>query len=255
MDSSLIQNADLDGKSFVLEGTNGVCIIFVHGFTATTVEVRPIAEYLNQQGYTVAAPLLPGHGTTPEDLNKQTWNNWVNSVSDLYKRCKADHNQLFMGGESMGGVITCYLSAMIDDLNGIMLYAPAIKVDKLGYSKFIRLFKKVITKKNIKDSSAKELFPWQGYKVHPTKAAYQMYLLQQITTKKLKLINQPAIIFQGKFDQTISPEGPKLIYNTIQSTHKEFVLLENSGHCVLLAKDFEYLARKTSEFLKTNLKY
>ena len=254
MENPIFQNPDLDGKSFTLEGTNGVCVILIHGFTATTVEVRPIAELLNQEGYTVAAPLLPGHGTTPENLNKQSWKNWIDCVSDMYRQCRFDHEHIFLGGESMGGVITCYLAYLNSDIEGIMLYAPALKVDKLAYSKYIRFFKKVIPKKNIEEEIEKDVFPWQGYKVHPTQAAYQMYLLQKITRKKLKFINQPTIIFQGKLDKTISPDGPKLIYNTINSTKKEFVLLENSGHCVVLDKEFTFLARKTSEFLKTNLK-
>jgi len=212
-----------------------------------------IAEYLNQEGFSVHAPLLPGHGTSPEDLNQQTWRNWVEAVIDVYRKCKVEHEVIFIGGESMGGVITCYLAAMLPEIKGIMLYAPAIKVDHLAYSKYIRFFKKVIPKKNIVETPKKDVFPWQGYKVNPTRAAYQMYLLQKITTNNLKKIKQPVIIFQGKFDRTISPEGPKLIYNNINSTNKEFVLLENSGHCVLLEKDFKYLARKTNDFIKSAL--
>lgn len=251
MNNSLIKNPDLDGSTFSLKGTNGICVILVHGFTATTVEVRPIAEYLNHEGYYVKAPLLPGHGTSPEDLNRQTWENWVDTVVDLYRQCKIEHEKIFIGGESMGGVITCYLAAMFPEIKGIMLYAPAIKVENIEYSKYIRFFKKVIPKNNIKEVQEKDVFPWQGYKVNPTRAAYQLYLLQKNTRKILGKINQPAIIFQGKSDKTISSEGPKLIYNSIQSTNKEFVLLENSEHCVLLDEDFKFLARKTHDFINT----
>lgn len=254
MKNSIIQNPKLDGNSFHLEGINGICVILIHGFTATTVEVRPIAEFLHAEGYTVAAPLLPGHGTTPEDLNKQKWGNWIDSVSELIRQTKVEYETIFIGGESMGGLITCYLAASVEDIKGIMLYAPALKAYNLGLSKYIRFFKKVIPKKNIEKTPEEEdVFPWQGYKVNPTQAAYQMYLLQKTTTKKLKLIKQPAIIFQGKFDKTISPEGSKLIYNHINSTKKEYIFLENSAHTVLLDKDFKFLARKTSEFLKSTL--
>jgi carboxylesterase len=248
---SNFQNPDLDGSSFSLKGNNGICVILIHGFTATTVEVRPIAEYLNQNGFSVNAPLLPGHGTSPEDLNRQAWRNWVDSVVEVYNQCRVDHEKIFIGGESMGGVITCYLAAMFPEIKGIMLYAPAIKIEKLGYSKYIRFFKKVIPKKNIKEVQEKDVFPWQGYKVNPTRAAYQLYLLQKNAIINLNKIKQPAIIFQGKSDKTISQEGPKLIYNNIHSTYKEFVLLENSEHCVLLDKDFKFLARKTHDFIKT----
>ncbi len=251
MDNSIIQNPDLDGNSFFLKGKNGVCVILIHGFTATTVEVRPIAEYLNMEGFSVNAPLLPGHGTSPEDLNRQSWKNWVEAVVEVYTQCKPEHNSIFLGGESMGGVITCYLAAMFPEIKGILLYAPALKVENLAYSKYIRFFRKVIPKKNIKEIKEKDVFPWQGYKVNPTRAAYQMYLLQKNTRKNLNKIKQPVIIFQGKFDKTISPEGPKLIYNNIDSSNKELVLLENSEHCVLLDKDFKYLARKTFDFIKS----
>ncbi len=251
MENSFIQNPDLDGNSFSLMGHNGICVILIHGFTATTVEVRPIAEYLNQEGFSVFAPLLPGHGTSPEDLNKQTWRKWVDAGIETYNQCETEYEKIFIGGESMGGVITCYLAAMFPAIKGIMLYAPAIKVDNLAYSKYIRFFKKVIPKNNIKEAQEKDVYPWQGYKVNPTQAAYQLFLLQKITRKILNKINQPAIIFQGKFDKTISPEGPKLIYNKIHSSSKEFVLLENSEHCVLLDKDFNFLARKTHDFIKT----
>lgn len=251
MQNSIIQNPDLDGSSFSLLGNNGICVILIHGFTATTVEVRPIAEYLNRNGCSVSAPLLPGHGTSPEDLNRQTWRNWVDTVIENYNQCKGKHEKIFIGGESMGGVITCYLAAMYPEIKGIMLYAPAIKVDKLSYSKYIRFFRKVIPKNNIKGENGKEVFPWQGYQVNPTRAAYQLYLLQKKTRNIIKKIKQPAIIFQGKLDKTISPEGPKLIYNNIHSSNKEFFLLENSEHCVLLDKDFKFLARKTYDFIKT----
>lgn len=250
MNNSLIMNPDLNGCTFSLNGTNGICVILIHGFTATTVEVRPIAEYLNHEGFSVNAPLLPGHGTSPEDLNRQTWKNWVDTVVEIYRQCKIDHEKIFIGGESMGGVITCYLAALFPEIKGIMLYAPAIKVEKLGYSKYIRFFRKLIPKNNNKEVQEKDVFPWQGYKVNPTRAAYQLYLLQKNTLKILSKINQPVIIFQGKLDKTISQEGPMLIYNNIQSTNKELVLLENSQHCVLLGKDFKYLARKTHDFIK-----
>jgi carboxylesterase len=251
MNNSSIKNPDLDGSTFSLKGKNGICVILIHGFTATTVEVRPIAEYLNHEGFSVNAPLLPGHGTSPEDMNRQTWKNWVDTVVEIYRQCKVDHEKIFIGGESMGGVITCYLAAMFPEIKGIMLYAPAIKVEKLGYSKYIRFFRKVIPKNNNKEVQEKDVFPWQGYRVNPTRAAYQLYLLQKNTLKILSKVHQPAIIFQGKSDKTISPEGPKLIYNNIQSINKEFVFLENSKHCVLLDKDFNYLARKTHDFLKS----
>ena len=64
-----IRNPQLAGDSFTwIEGPVGVLLF--HGFTATTAEVRLLAGRLREAGYTVAGPLLPGHGTHPDELNQ-----------------------------------------------------------------------------------------------------------------------------------------------------------------------------------------
>ena len=62
-----LHNDHLPGDEFFWEGNN-TGILLSHGYTATTAEVRPLAETLYRQGYTVAGPLLPGHGTDPKDM-------------------------------------------------------------------------------------------------------------------------------------------------------------------------------------------
>lgn len=250
MKEKILQNPHLDGSTFSLEGSNNIGIILIHGFTATTIEVKPFAEFLNGKGYSVYCPLLPGHGTSPDELNKVTWQDWITAVEQIIQLAGQNHSIIFLGGESMGGVIACFLAEQYPDIRGLLLFAPALKVDFLNLSQFIRLFKKFMPKKNIKEIPEDGKFPWQGYKVNPTQAAYQFYLLQKITKKKLNLITQPAIIFQGKLDQTISPDSSNFLYNEIKSEEKELLLLEKSEHCVLLDIEFDFIARKSLDFIQ-----
>ena len=62
MTESNLHNPQLDGDPFWFEG-GPIGVLLVHGFTATPVEVRRLADRLNAQGYTVAGPLMAGHGT------------------------------------------------------------------------------------------------------------------------------------------------------------------------------------------------
>ena len=68
----LIKNPHLEGDPFFLEGGPSG-ILLVHGYKASTAEVRPLAESLHACGHTVSAPLLPGHNTHPLDANRFTW--------------------------------------------------------------------------------------------------------------------------------------------------------------------------------------
>ena len=78
--------------------------LLAHGLTATCAEVRPLAKRLNAAGFTVAGPLLPGHGTHPQDLNRVKWQDWVQSGEETYQQLTERCQCIFIAGESMGEV-------------------------------------------------------------------------------------------------------------------------------------------------------
>ena len=47
-----------------------VGVLLSHGFTGSPKSMRPFAEHLAAEGYGVAVPRLPGHGTTWQEMNK-----------------------------------------------------------------------------------------------------------------------------------------------------------------------------------------
>ena len=82
---AFIKNPQLDGNPFFYKG-NKVGFLLIHGFTATTTEVRLLADKLHKDGYTVSAPLLPGHMTTPEDMN--TVPGWIGMAPLKRNSCR-----------------------------------------------------------------------------------------------------------------------------------------------------------------------
>ena len=62
----------------------GSKILLIHGFTATPTEVKPIGDYLHKKKYDIYSVLLPGHGTTPEDLQTKKLGDWKNSISEIF---------------------------------------------------------------------------------------------------------------------------------------------------------------------------
>ncbi|MGH8940752.1 MAG: alpha/beta hydrolase, partial [Actinomycetes bacterium] len=53
-----------------------VGVLLVHGFTGCPQSLRPWAEHLAAAGLTVSLPRLPGHGTTWQEMNLTTWQDW-----------------------------------------------------------------------------------------------------------------------------------------------------------------------------------
>ena len=251
MTRPVFQNPHLDGSSFTLTaGSTG--ILLLHGFTATTVEVRPLAEFLHAQGYSVSAPLLPGHGTRPEDMFRIQWMQWVNTAEDALLKLIKVSPRLFLAGESMGGLLSLYLAARYRDICGVILYAPAIKIKNIWQACLLAPFKKIMPKKYLKDENGavQDALPWQGYNVLPIPAVCQLSKLQKVVRSELPAVTQPTLIFQGKKDTTIDPDGANEIYSAISSVDKELILLENSGHCVVLDVDLEQIQKLTLDFIR-----
>jgi len=249
---SLIQNSHLDGSDFTLEGLNDCCIVLVHGFTATTIEVRPLGEFLTSNGFNVLAPLLPGHNTHPDDLNKRKWKEWTNKVESVTKIALEKYRNVFVGGESMGGLLSCYIASNHPEVSGLLLYSPAIRVKNLELMYFLKYFKSYIGKPSlyIDDKDIHDVLPWKGYKVNPTKAAVQLLKLQKEVESRLPSIHQPTIIFQGKLDKTIDQKGASTVYSKINSKIKKLIWLDESNHCVLLDKEYSFVFSESLKFIK-----
>jgi carboxylesterase len=248
-----LHNPHLEGESFFWEG-GPVGVLLSHGYTATTAEVRLLAGRLHEEGYTVSAPLLAGHGTKPDDLNHVTWQDWVNSAKKSYAQLESHCGKIFLGGESMGGLVALYLASQHPEAAGVMLYAPAIKLVMSPLDK-IKLYVGSLfmpyTKRESLDASDK----WQGYHPElPLKGIVQTLRMQDAVRQRLKQIRQPVILFQSRKDLTVHPSAGEMILQGVSSTVKEHHWMEKSAHAILLDCELDEVANLTLRFAEKVLR-
>jgi carboxylesterase len=249
--STIIHNPHLEGQPFFWPaGSTG--ILLIHGFTATVAEVRPLAHKLHAAGYTVAGPLLPGHYTRPEDLNRVKWEDWIAATREVYVRLQAQCERVIVGGESTGGLISLYLAAEHPEIAAILLYAPALRLNLCKYDalrmRWLAPFVPWVPKQSLDSASL-----WQGYKVNPLKGALQLLELQKQVRPKLDRITQPTLIVQGKLDTTVHPDVPDTIRASIRSKIIEVHWMEQSAHCVAIDCEMDEVAAITLKFLEKAL--
>jgi len=245
---SMIHNPHLEGEPFFWEaGPLGVLLI--HGFTATTAEVRPLAKILHQNGYTVSGPLLPGHYTQPEDLNRVTWQDWVAEVETALHQLQAKCPTVFVGGESTGGLLALYLAARHPEVAGILAYAPALKLSASSYDLFrlnlLAPFIPYVPKESMDGDTQ-----WQGYPVNPLKGARQLLKLQKVVLPRLPDIRQPLLVVQGRLDTTVHPSVPETIASRVSSQLVQVHWMPASSHVVIIDQELEQVAEITLQFLR-----
>ena len=245
--NSILRNPHLEGEAFFWEG-GPTGVLLCHGFTATTAEVRLLAHSLNEQGYTVSGPLLPGHGTTPEDCNAHTWQEWYASVEQAYLQLTSRCRRVIVGGESTGTLLVLRLASLHQEVAAILCYAPALKL-KLNRGKIFLLSMCVPFLTSIPKPPPVDDNPWQGYAVEPLKGARELLRLQKVIYPLLPHIQQPILILHGRLDPTVHQQSPQVIYEKVRSSIKELHWLENSTHCVILDKERHLAAQLTLDFL------
>lgn len=213
-------------------------VFLSHGYTATTAEVRLFAERLREKGFSVAGPLLAGHGSRPEDLNRVRWQDWVEGGEKAYEELKSKCETVFLGGESMGGLVALYLASQHPEAAGILLYAPAIRLTLTSQDRF-KLYALSPFIQQVERASLDVSGKWQGYPGLPLKGVIQLLKLQAEVTRCLPRVRQPILVFQGRRDTTVHASAGDVILQGVGSTIKEHHWMENSSHPILLDSELD----------------
>jgi carboxylesterase len=245
----MIKNTHLDGDSFWFEGQS-TGIMLIHGYRASTAEMRPLGEFLHKQGFTVSGPLLPGHNTYPKDINNFTWQDWVATAENAYTKLASHCDRVWVGGESTGGLISLYLAANHPEIMGLLTYAPALKLN-IRWIEVVKLYLAAPFIPYIppKNPHGNDDLAWRGYTVNPLKGIIQLLRLQKRSMARLEAIKNPILIIQGRLDDTIAPDVPEIIYNKVNSVIKKIHWLENSHHCVVLDQEQSQVHTLTLNFI------
>jgi carboxylesterase len=248
------QLAHLDPSAYAAEGGE-VGVLLIHGYTGSVAETRPMGEYLAARGLTVCCPLLPGHGTTAQDLTRIRWRAWADEVEsalgDLQGRCRA----VFVGGLSLGSLLTLWLGANHPEVAGLIPMAPAIKVQSrlMPLTLGLRYLFKYnpfggMGDDDLGDPQAIDRI-W-CYDELPLWGAAEVYRLQRRVYRALPRIRQPALIFQGRRDAHLDPQAAQIVYDRLGSADKTLVWLENSGHNLLADGEREAVWAQSWEWMR-----
>lgn len=237
------QNTQMKGNSINHSGSD-VGVLLLHGFTATTVEVGKLANLFIKDGFTVSAPLLPGHNTTPKELNTVKYSDWVRCVDSAYQKIRNTCRKVLVCGESMGGVLSLMLAQKYCEIDAVFCFSAALLVGRLRYSKYIMHFQPFLDKNLPEDG-----LPWQGYTVYPTRAANEFFKLTKQVKRSLSKVISPTLLFQGNFDKTIDRENMEFIFHAIRSPIKQMEWMPASGHVMLLDNELESIYGRIGKFI------
>ncbi|HRW06932.1 MAG TPA: alpha/beta fold hydrolase [Caldilineaceae bacterium] len=237
--------------AFYLTGGE-VGILLIHGFTGSASEFALLGPYLHERGLTVAVPLLPGHGTTPADLNRKRRQDWVDHAEHALLDLQTDCRVVFVAGLSMGALLAFELAIRHPELAGVIAYGPATAVTdpRANFVAFLKYLTATLAKPVDlwHDPTAADRF--SGYPVYPTAAAHEFLKLMRTTRRKLQQVTCPLLIIDTAGDTVTTAGIGQTTYDEVGSTEKELLTLQRSGHILTLDAEWERVAAVTWHFVE-----
>jgi carboxylesterase len=99
-------------------------VLLLHGFNDTPQSVSYLAHALHAKGWSVRAPLLPGHGRGLEAACSGRAETWLAFARAQYEEMSATYSVVVLGGQSMGGALAALVAAKHPSIPALVLMAP-----------------------------------------------------------------------------------------------------------------------------------
>jgi carboxylesterase len=232
---------------FNKNGSKG-CLL-LHGFTSCPFELRMLGDHLQDEGYTVSIPLLPGHGTSPNDLRSCSWMDWYESAKEALFELRKSCHTVYVIGLSMGGSIALHLSAHYE-VDGIVALAPGLFLkNKMSFLSHILHPFYWYSKKWFGPDIKAEVETITYDKI-PVKSLSELLKMFKHLRDDLIDINSPILIIYAKQDHVINGKSAQEIYRKVSSKNKRILGLKKSYHIISLDVEKEHVFRETINFLK-----
>jgi carboxylesterase len=227
-----------------------VGVALSHGFTGGLGGIAPWADALRGAGFRVATPLLPGHGTSIEDLAGRSWHEWYDAYEAAYLELARECSAVVAAGLSMGGALALRLAAH-RPVAAVSVVNPGLVIDdpRSHLSAVLRHVMRTVPgiRNDIKLAGQDE----GAYEAVPVAAAHQLKLLFRDTVASLPQATAPLQVFRSTVDRVVTSERSMgAIAARYGGADIRIVRLANSYHVATLDHDAETIFRGSVAFIR-----
>ncbi|OLF51681.1 alpha/beta hydrolase [Pseudomonas chlororaphis] len=271
---SLVDRIDLgEGDAGFVLGDGPVAVLLIHGLTGTPTELRRVAVGLAKAGCTVYVPTLAGHCGNNADLQATGWQDWYEGVRRTFVGVRRRHRQVFVGGLSMGAVMSMYLaSEHPGQVAGLLMYSTTLKYDgwsinklafltpllmKIPFGVHICSFEekppygiknerlRAVVERQMKagESSSAGLLTMEGVTVR------ELHRMNAVVKKRMPSITTPALVLHSIEDDITSRWNADYVERKLGGPVVK-VLLDNCYHMITVDLQYRRVVELSADFIE-----
>ncbi len=225
-------------------------VLLSHGFTGSPASIRPWAEHLAEQGYAVRVPLLPGHGTTWQEMNRTGWADWSTAIEAAYADLAARCDAVVVGGLSMGGTLALWLASRHPEIAGVVVVNPAVTSTNKQLLALPLLKHVVPSMPGLANDVKKPGVVEHGYDRTPLRALASLVDAWKRLRPDLPAITAPLLMFRSAEDHVVDPSSARMILQRVSSRDARELLLPDSYHVATLDNDAPTIFAESATFVE-----
>ncbi len=207
-------------------------VLALHGYTSSLKTISGLVPVLEKQDIPYLFPVLRGHGTDYKALKGLQSEDWLKdarqALLELNKKCQ----QIIVVGFSMGGLLALDLGIEFEKVvKGLVLVAPALKfvsplVHLTPFLEKLFPFWDSPTAFNCSQLASEN----RNYPRFATDSFQSLLQYSNDIQTRLGQFSHPLLLLHSKKDKVISPDSARIILEGVNSTEKEVVWFDHSGH-------------------------
>lgn len=234
---------------------SNVGCLLLHGFSGSPLEMVPLGEALQAEGWTVSIAQLAGHGTSPTELARTRWQDWVASARAAYADLRRRSSRTAIVGLSMGGALALYLAAT-EGTDAVVAISTPVRVRPLiaGAARMVSRvmpLAPVVLRLSPRDPVVKQYR--SPYTQIPLGATSELSALLETAMQTLPSLTAPLLVVQGRRDWVIPKDsGPEIVARAAHAPSR-LLWLRRSGHVATLDRDRDLLFEEVKGFLHQHL--
>lgn len=229
--------------SIALDGGERAALL-LHGFGDTPQTVERLATVLHARGWTVRAPLLPGHGRTLEEFHASRGADWSATARRAFEELRARHERVAIVGLSMGGALATTLAASVGERAAtLVLLAPFLSVAPSGRLltalwplwSLWRAWVPGDAASAIHDPVARG--ESLGYGVSSPRTLRELRGIVDAASDASRRLSVPTLVVHSRTDYRIPQAAAERAFARLAARRKELRWVEQSGHVITVDRD------------------
>lgn len=242
-------------EPIALDAPGDRAALLLHGFGDATDSLAALARHLHRRGWTVRAPLLPGHGRTLDAFAASSADTWLAAARDAYDGLRARRSHVALVGQSMGGALGVLLAADAPP-PALVLLAPYLSMPRVArtvgalhaIAGRVTPWIRSRSDASIRDPDARAAS--RGYGVVAPHLLRELARVADRARAALPRVTAPTRLVQSRLDNRIAPAAARSAFAALGAARKDIVWLDGCGHVITVDREKERVYALVTEWIE-----